>query len=347
MKHFIVYLGAIFLGLFLAVLNKTEPTSVSVIKPVLKVFGYSSFTGRWGPGPLLKNLFEKNCNCKVEFIESGDSSFLLQRLKFEGSNHAADLVIGLDQYDLEKAESQNKWKPISMSNDVPFYDVIKPVANKTYFIPYDWGVLAFVIRKSDFQVYPTSLDDLLKPEFSKKIAIENPGTSSPGMQFLNWVYKSKGPDEGKSYLEKFLGQIHSVSPGWSEAYGLFKKKVVLTTLSYSTSPIYHLIEDKSDDYLALEFKDGHPVQVEFMGVPDTCHNCELAEKFISMILSPEGQKIIMEKNFMLPARIDVISEASPFSKVPQFKTFELSQSIRSQDLEGYLQEWSILRRGDQ
>jgi thiamine transport system substrate-binding protein len=345
MRHFIVFISLIFLGLFLAVLNKTETAPVSVSKPVLKVFGYTSFTGRWGPGPYLKDQFEKSCNCKVEFIESSDSGYLLQRLKFEGERHGADLVIGLDQYDIAKALEQNKWKPLTLG-EVPIHESVRSLTTNGSFLPYDWGILAFIIRKNEFKVYPTSLDDLLKPEFNKKISIENPSTSSPGLQFLNWVYQTKGVDEGTTYLEKFLHQTHSVTPGWSEAYGLFKKKTVSTTLSYTTSPIYHLIEEKSDNYLALEFKEGHPIQVELMGIPATCRNCELAEKFAAYLLSVDGQKIIMEKNYMFPVRLDAIAENSPFAKAPHFKILD-SLTVPSQvGLENYLQKWSVLRRGE-
>ena len=102
MRHFIFFLAVIFLALFLAVLNRTDTRSANGNLPTLRVFGYSSFTGRWGPGPLLKEAFEKSCKCKVEFIEGSDSGILLQRLRIEGESLGADLVIGLDQFDLSK-----------------------------------------------------------------------------------------------------------------------------------------------------------------------------------------------------------------------------------------------------
>ncbi len=366
MRHFIIFITIIFFGLFLAVLNKTEAPVNNQTKSVLKVFGYSSFTGRFGPGPYLRDLFEKNCNCKVEYIESSDSGILLQRLKVEGESHGADLIIGLDQFDLPKAQAQNKWRQVNWS-DVPIYDIVKSYATSIgsllnpnsgngganpslvnmNFVPYDWGIISFVIRKSDFKVYPTSLDDLLKPEFTKNIAIENPGTSSPGLQFLVWVMKTKGVDEGSAFLEKFLLQVHSVTPGWTEAYGLFKKKVVNTALSYTSSPVYHQIEEKSENYMALEFREGHPLQVEYLGIPETCRNCELAERFINLILSPEGQKVIMEKNYMFPVRMDAMPEGSPFAKAMKYKILDpTATSSQSTDIETYLQKWSLLRRGE-
>lgn len=71
-------------------------------------------------------------------------------------------------------------------------------------------------------------------------------------------------------------------------------------LSYATSPIYHLVEEKNSNFKSYEFQEGHPVQIEFAGVPETCQNCEAAIKFVHFMQTTEAQKIIMAKNYMLP-----------------------------------------------
>ncbi|MCX7979216.1 MAG: hypothetical protein N2578_09460, partial [Bdellovibrionaceae bacterium] len=89
MRHFLFFLAAVFVIVFLAHVNRgTAPSEVSG-KPVLRVFGYGSFVSRWGPGPELKKLFETTCNCLVEFIEGSDSGILLQRLRIEGESLGA------------------------------------------------------------------------------------------------------------------------------------------------------------------------------------------------------------------------------------------------------------------
>ena len=66
--------------------------------PTLRVFGYESFVTQAGVG--LKQMFEKDCQCRVEFFSGPDSGILLQRLKIEGESLGADLIIGLDQFDI-------------------------------------------------------------------------------------------------------------------------------------------------------------------------------------------------------------------------------------------------------
>lgn len=344
MKHFILFVVVVFVGLFLALLNKNEENSPQATKPVLRVFGYSSFTGQWGPGPGLKELFEKDCDCQVQYIEGSDSGILLQRLKIEGKSLGADLVIGLDQFDLQKALAEQKWRELNISG-LDAYDEVKPALQNSYFVPYDWGVISFVARKSDFTNPPQSLDALMDPDLKRKIALEDPRTSSPGLQFLYWVIRAKGEDEGFKFIQKTMDQVHSYSPTWSAAYGLFTKKQAKLALSYVTSPVYHLVEEKNNDYVALEFKEGHPIQFEFMGIPEFCRNCELAERYVNLMLSDQGQKLIMEKNYMFPI-IKNIKDGTPFANIPHFKTLNEFQIPSAQEVERLLKKWSDVRRGD-
>jgi thiamine transport system substrate-binding protein len=332
-------------GLFIAVINKApDENKPQESTPILRIFGYASFTGQWGPGPGLKEIFEKDCGCQVQYIEGSDSGVLLQRLKIEGESLGADLVVGLDQFDLQKALAEQKWRELNISG-LDVYDEVKPALQNNYFVPFDWGVLAFVIRKNELTQIPHSLDDLLLPELKRKIVIEDPRTSSPGMQFLYWVIRTKGEDEGFKYIQKTMEQVHSYAPTWSAAYGLFTKKQAKTALSYVTSPLYHQIEEKNNDFIALEFTEGHPLQYEFMGIPEFCKNCELAEKFVNLILSDAGQKLIMQKNYMFPI-IKNVKEGTPFADVPHFKTLNDFQIPSAQEVERFLKKWSEIRRGE-
>lgn len=344
MKHFLGFLTMIFLILFIAVLNKNErKNNLPVeVKPTLRVFAYSSFTSQWGPGPKLKELFEAECNCVVDYIDASDASLLLQRIKIEGESLGADLIIGLDQFFLQKAMEEHKWRQFDLTG-VDFEPALLKNIKGNTFVPYDWGVLAFIARKSEIKNMPKELEDLLISDYKKSIAIQDPRTSSPGFHFLNWVIQSKGESDGVWYLQKLLDQVHSFSTSWSSAYGLFQKKQVKLVFSYVTSPLYHLIEEKSDDYLALEFKEPHPIQIEFLGIPDFCNQCDLAQRFTNLILSKAGQKIIMEKNYMFPV-IRGVKEGTLFEKIPTFKimNFDEKQVLTKDKM---LKKWIEIRRG--
>ncbi|MGZ3769199.1 MAG: thiamine ABC transporter substrate-binding protein [Bdellovibrio sp.] len=343
MKHFILFISLIFVGLFLSVLNKNEQQASSNALPTLRVFGYSSFTSRWGPGVLLKEEFEKTCKCKVEFIEGSDSGILIQRLKIEGESLGADVVVGLDQFDLAKAASEMSWRKMNLGQ-LNIYDSVKPALANTFFVPYDWGALTFVTRKGELENKPSSLDDLLAPELAKKIALQDPRTSSPGMQFLYWVLRSKGEEEGFKFLQQLMTQVHSYSPNWSTAYGLFLSSKASLVYSYVTSPLYHELEEKKTNFQTLTFNEALPVQFEYVGIPDFCHHCDLAEKFVNLMLSSAGQKILMQKNYMFPVMKGVM-ENTPFDTLKNFKIMDKFEILSQSEVDRLLKRWSEIRRG--
>ena len=115
--------------------------------------------------------------------------------------------------------------------------------------------------------------------------------------------------------------------------------------SYVTSPLYHEIEEKKTEYMAISFKEALPVQFEFVGIPEFCRHCEMAEQFINYMLSPEGQKIIMEKNYMFPVMKGVI-ENTPFAPLMNVKTLEKVEIPPAAEVDRLLKKWTEVRRGE-
>ena len=108
-------------------------------KDKLTVYTYDSFVSEWGPGPKIKENFEKECDCEVDWIASDDGVALLNRLKLEGGNTKADIVLGLDTNLTTEARATGFFAPsgIDQSNvSIPggFKDNI--------FVPYDYGYFA-------------------------------------------------------------------------------------------------------------------------------------------------------------------------------------------------------------
>jgi thiamine transport system substrate-binding protein len=96
-------------------------------------------------------------------------------------------------------------------------------------------------------------------------------------------------------------RILTVTPGWSEAYGLFTKGEAPMVLSYTTSPAYHMIEEKTDRYKAAKFSEGHYVQIEVAGIIQSSKNQKLAREFMDFMLQPGFQDVIPTSNWMWPA----------------------------------------------
>ena len=79
-------------------------------KPLLTVYTYDSFSADWGPGPAVKKAFEADCGCELKFVALEDGVSLLNRLRMEGKNSKADVVLGL---------ITTCWKPPRRANCSP------------------------------------------------------------------------------------------------------------------------------------------------------------------------------------------------------------------------------------
>ena len=62
----------------------------------LTIYTYESFTSEWGPGPVLAEKFAARCDCEVNFVGLEDGVALLNRLRLEGDQSQADIILGLD-----------------------------------------------------------------------------------------------------------------------------------------------------------------------------------------------------------------------------------------------------------
>lgn len=84
--------------------------------------------------------------------------------------------------------------------------------------------------------------------------------------------------------------------------------------------------EQDHNYAALELEEGHPVQVEYAGIPKGCQNCEMAQEFLSFLVEPSSQALIAEKNFMLPA-VKSVSIPSSFRNLPSLKVLPQSMEM--------------------
>jgi thiamine transport system substrate-binding protein len=265
-------------------------------KPTLTVYTYDSFAADWGPGPAVKKAFEAQCECDLKFVALEDGVSLLNRLRMEGKNSAADVVLGLDNNLLQAAQQTGLFAP----SDVDSSKLSVPGGwqDKT-FVPYDYGYFAFVYNKEKLKNPPKSLHELVDSSQNWKVIYEDPRTSTPGLGLLLWMQKVYG-DQAPAAWQKLAKKTVTVTKGWSEAYGLFLKGEGDLVLSYTTSPAYHLIEEKKDSYAAANFSEGHYLQVEVAGKLKAGKQPELAERFMQFMVSPAFQNAIPTGNWMYP-----------------------------------------------
>ncbi len=145
------------------------------------------------------------------------------------------------------------------------------------FVPYDYGHFAVIYDTQTIKNPPKSLKELVEGDPSQKIVIEDPRTSTPGLGLLLWV-KSVYGDKAPEAWAKLKDRILTVTPGWSEAYGLFTKGEAPMVLSYTTSPAYHMVAENTERYQAAAFSEGHYIQIEVAGLLKNAPDQELAAR---------------------------------------------------------------------
>jgi len=271
-------------------------TPVFAAKPVLTVYTYDSFSADWGPGPAVKKAFEAQCDCELKFVALEDGVSLLNRVRMEGKNSKADVVLGLDN-NLVQAAAQTG---LFAKSDVDTSKLQLPDGWKdTTFVPFDYGYFAFVYNKNTLKNPPTSLKELVESPEKWRVIYEDPRTSTPGLGLLLWMQKVYG-DKAPEAWQKLAKKTVTVTKGWSEAYGLFLKGESDLVLSYTTSPAYHIIEEKKDNYAAAPFAEGHYLQVEVAARLANSKQPKLAQQFMEFMVTPAFQNTIPTGNWMYP-----------------------------------------------
>lgn len=295
MRHRVIHTIAL-LGLLLCTaIPAISQTLATPEKPVLTVYTYDSFSSDWGPGPKVKQAFEKQCQCTLKWVSLEDGVAILNRLRLEGKHTKADVVLGMDDAMIPQAQQSGLFASHQVN--------LKPLTiaggwNDAVFLPYDYGYFAFVYDSSVLKQPPKTLDELVHNQ-TLKVVYEDPRTSTPGQGLLTWMQLTYGKQAPAAWTELARHTV-TVTKGWSEAYGLFLKGQADVVLSYTTSAAYHRLAEQKNQYRVALFPQGHVRQVEVAAQLKNAAHPQLAQQFMTFILTPEFQSLIPQGNWMYP-----------------------------------------------
>ena len=224
----------------------------------------------------------------------------------------ADIFYGVDNTFLSRALDAGIFETYAspMIDQIP--DDFK-LDLKNHALPVDYGDVCINYSKAFFQknglAVPTSLDDLIKPEYSGLLVVENPATSSPGLAFLLATIQKYGNPGYLDYWKALRANGVIVVDGWETAYytnfsassGNGPQPMVV---SYATSPAAEVA-------FSITPLDDAPVgtinapgtcfrQVEFVGILTGTKNRDLAEKFVDFMLDVPFQDDMPLNMFVYP-----------------------------------------------
>ncbi|WP_410686430.1 thiamine ABC transporter substrate binding subunit [Avibacterium paragallinarum] len=281
----------------------------------VNVYTYDSFSADWGAGPKVKALFEQaHPQCQVNYVPFNSTGTLFNRVRLEGKKTKADIVLGLDSTMLDEAKKTQLFAPNKVATD----KLSLPVKwQDNVFLPYDFGAYAFVYRKDKLPNPPKSLKELVDNQ-QLRVIYQDPRTSGVGRGLVILMNEVYGDDVAKAW-KTLASHTVTVGKGWSETYGAFLKGEADLVFSYNTSPLYHLLNDKDENYAATDFSEGQVLQIE-TAARVANHENACADEFMSFLVTPTAQQQISPRNVMFA----VIDEAVE----PHFDALKKAQSSK-------------------
>ncbi|MFV0408208.1 MAG: thiamine ABC transporter substrate binding subunit [Paracoccus sp. (in: a-proteobacteria)] len=303
-------------------------------KPEFTVYAPEYFASEWGPGPKIEAGFEASCACDLKFV-TGD---LLPRIMLEGDRTEADVVIGLNTDVTKRARETGLFAPHGQN----ISDLTMPIKwTDEVFLPFNWSDTAFIYDETRLKNPPKSFAELLDAPDDLKIVIQDPRSSISGLALLLWVETVYG-DKTPEAWEKLKPKILTVTPGWSESYGMFTDGEADMVLSYTTSPAYHIGAEGDTTKRAAIFPEGHYFMTELAAQLKTTDQPELAQKFMDYVLSPEFQGMIAEANWSYPVKLPRDQLPAYFAALPLpdrtiFLNEDEAEALRKPALDEWLQ----------
>jgi thiamine transport system substrate-binding protein len=316
---------------------------------ILNVMTHDSFTAN-------ENLiaqFESDNNVTVNFLLSGDTGAALNRAILTKGSPQADVFFGVDNTFLSRALNENIFEPYNSPN-LENIDASFQIDSENRVIPVDYGDVCINYDKAYFSdkglKIPTSLSELLLPEYKGMLVVENPATSSPGLAFLLTTIAEFGED---GYLDFWKGLRENnviVVNDWETAYysnfsassGKGNQPMVV---SYGSSPPAEvifaetvLVDAPTASIIAPNtcFR-----QIEFVGILRGTKQRELAEKFIDFLLDIPFQEDLPMQMFVFPtnrnAKLPV--EFEKFAQIPETPAV-LDMDLIGQNREKWIQDWT-------
>lgn len=287
-----------------------------------------------GAGPKIEQAFEAKCGCDVNFVALDDGVSILNRLRLEGGNSKADIVLGLDNNLMAEAKKTG----LLTEHNVDTANTVLPDGwSDTTFVPYDYGYFAFVYNKEKLANPPKSMKELVETRDDLKVIYQDPRTSTPGQGLMLWMKSIYGDDVTQAW-QKLASKTVTVTKGWSEAYSMFLNGESDLVLSYTTSPAYHLIAENDSKFATANFSEGHYMQVEVAAKVKGSKNSELADQFMDFILSDEFQSAMPTGNWMYPVTDVELPKGFETLSVPS-KSLSFSADEVAKMRKSWIREW--------
>lgn len=295
--------------------------------------------------------FEERTGYTLTLRPSGDAVEALNQAILTVDNPQGDVFFGVDDATLSRAFANELFVPHEADglDRVPEAFRLDPEHRVT---PIDHGPVCVNYDAEWFAAegldVPSGLADLVDPAYEGLLVVQNPASSSPGLNFLMATIAEFGDDGWVDYWRALRGNGVEVTSGWTEAYyswfsGPSSEGDRPLVVSYGTSPPFEVPD--SDD-LPEEGPTGVIDstcirQVEFAGVLANAANPDGARALIDFLLTDEFQTEIPMSMYVFPA-VDTVELPDIFVRyaVSPDEQYHLDPDRIEENREAWIGEWT-------
>lgn len=254
--------------------------------------------------------FTNDTGIEVELIRADDAGSILEQVMLYGGSPQVDVALGLDGSYLPFAVNRCL---INLHDvDLSGLDgaVLAEGAGLTeHGVPFDHGYICLNVDAAAVETMPSSLWNLTEEEWTGKVAIPSPLSSSPGRAFFLATLQGLG-DDAWPWWEAMLMNEPIITTGWSEAYeihysggyGVWEEGHIgdaAATVSYCHSPgVEAYYSDNSTASTAIALPGAVYHQIEYGAVLAGAANVTAAEAFLAHLVSPEANANMPYENLM-------------------------------------------------
>lgn len=318
-------------------------------QPVLTVMTHDSFD----TSEDVIRSFENENAIKVKFIKSGDTGTAVNKAILSRGNPIADVFYGVDNTFLSRALDED----IFLNYESPELENIDDkfkLDPSHRALPVDFGDVCLNYDKDYFAEQeidpPSTLEELLAPEYRGLLVVENPATSSPGLAFLFTTIAHFGEENYLDYWKGLMGNEVLVVNDWESAYysefsGSAGKGPRPIVVSYSSSPAFEIIyaeQPMESPPTASIVSDGTCFrQIEFVGILKGTKNEMLARKWVDFMLARKFQEDIPLRMFVFPVNSDAaLGDVFINYLISPKETANISPSDIAENREKWINEWT-------
>ena len=204
----------------------------------LRVLTHSSFDAKKD----LIRAFEEEHHAKVTILKAGDANKLVSRALLNVGNPEADVLYGIDNLTFPRVAGKGVFEDFAATRRAQISaDIRAQFGDSRAVTPIDYGYVALNFDKQQ-GTPPAKFEDLTQAAWRNKLVVEDPATSSPGLQFLATTvayFGESGAYTWRDYWADLRRNGVLVTDGWSAAYNKEfsrNKGTRSVVVSYTTSP---------------------------------------------------------------------------------------------------------------